>query len=1594
MPERRKPEDCRYRVEPRAPGEPARCGLVEQIAGACDAEATRVVPQTCLACCDAVPPSPERLNPVVASLLYVLTDELTKRGGDPKVDARRLAELQGWAVRNLSGAEAIGFAAHRPRVEGPCFHLGDPAGRRECSTPRGRVRVESFACHHPLHGQTTARECQACPDFDPRLNRREVTAWAVGVVTAPRQEPTLARCLESLAAAGWDAPRLFVEPGAEVPARFAHLPATRRESTLGEWPNWLLGLAELYQRAPEADAYLMVQDDTVFSRGVRAFLEADLWPAPRVGMVSVYCPEPYARPDRGWHPVEQRVGLAGALACILPNAAVRSLLCHPEVIEHRRRGVRHGLVDTDGVLGRWADREGLPIYHHSPSLAQHIGDTSTLWPGAPNSGVRHSSNFAGEDFDARDFLPRPADDPPPGAGGAWPAPRDGSGGARSSTAELLDPPLVSCIMPTADRREFVRIALELFRAQDYPRKELILVDDGDDPVRDLAESVPGVRYVRLEARATIGEKRNRACLQARGEVIVHWDDDDWYAPGRLRYQVAPIVADEADVTGLLGTHVLTLPGEFRTIDPDLHERMFFGGVHGGTLAYHRSLWDSGLRYPDANLGEDVGLLRQAIGSGRRLGRLANPGIFVYVRHGRNSWALDPGFFVDANGWSKGASPPGFPAAMLPALRRAADSRPGSQVDPPRPASGGAGPHRLDSPWETRVEVGGVAYDHALPARPAPGSRFEIGGRYARFRCRVAAPAEGPAGADFRVVGDGRLLAAAIAVAPDDSPRLIEADVRGVRVLELIAGGDDALWLDPALDAEPPVPGGGRLADCLGRAAIDLPAVPPRAERCIATVVSPGFAGYLDDMLGSLRANGGCPDAAVVVLAVDPDPECRRVAAKFGAALIPCAGLVAAGQSLKALLYSAARVVDAERFLCLDADMLVLGDLRPVFAALDACPEGVVLAVREGNGAGLADLDDALRRMYFGDPGDLARLTGGPGGEGRYPLVVNDGLFAAGRPAMLALDRTIRGWGAAPGWVDERRDVGWRNQLIFNLAVAHLDCGVELAPAYNIQLNSQDVEWAVGPSRPEARWRGGPVKVLHFNGLGRLKYPERKGHYARLADPPIAVEAPRTRDEARPDGAPAGPRLAPGPTGSIDLAKILAAVVVYDRHSTVSTWLRCWDASYRGRVPLAVCHTLPGDRLAAAAIRMARPDVYLPRTGRGGQDIAALRHVIRSAPGDWEALFWCTDDTIPMRRDFLDLFARRMAPGVGLVGLHFASQAAAGPIGPVHEHVRTGAFLIRREVAERLSFPAEAAGKRGCYEFEHADPVANLTAQVRALGYRVTSLRGDEPVAAWWELEDDPMWDVGHLGVHHPADVDGLWRRFAAAWGLPGPGLAAPRVLVLAHVFYEELWGELAAHLRRLPAPFDLAVNAVRGHVSAGWERSVIGEFPGARVNWSENRGMDIGGTIALLDGVDLSRYDLVCKVHTKMSAYDPVAGARWRQGMLRALFDDPAAVYAAFDDPAVAMLSSRDYLMDLMTVNRENCEALCRRLGLDPGLLDGEFVSGTMFWCRSSIFAALQRAGIDPGEFPGGYARDGTLAHAFERVFGVLARDRGIIVGR
>ena len=69
--------------------------------------------------------------------------------------------------------------------------------------------------------------------------------------------------------------------------------------------------------------------------------------------------------------------------------------------------------------------------------------------------------------------------------------------------------------------------------------EWIVLDDGSDPVEDCfkGHNLPMLRYIREPEKQNIGKKRNRLNQEAKGEILIWMDDDDYYPPSRVAHVV-------------------------------------------------------------------------------------------------------------------------------------------------------------------------------------------------------------------------------------------------------------------------------------------------------------------------------------------------------------------------------------------------------------------------------------------------------------------------------------------------------------------------------------------------------------------------------------------------------------------------------------------------------------------------------------------------------------------------------------------------------------------------------------------------------------------------------------------------------------------------------------------------------------------------------------------------------------------------------------------------------------------------------------------------------------------------------------------------
>jgi len=88
-------------------------------------------------------------------------------------------------------------------------------------------------------------------------------------------------------------------------------------------------------------------------------------------------------------------------------------------------------------------------------------------------------------------------------------------------------PLVSYIIITMNRSDELADCLANVREQDYPHKEIIVVDNGstDDTREAVSNNFPEVRYIYLENNLGVSGGRNKGTVAAQGEICIFLDDD-------------------------------------------------------------------------------------------------------------------------------------------------------------------------------------------------------------------------------------------------------------------------------------------------------------------------------------------------------------------------------------------------------------------------------------------------------------------------------------------------------------------------------------------------------------------------------------------------------------------------------------------------------------------------------------------------------------------------------------------------------------------------------------------------------------------------------------------------------------------------------------------------------------------------------------------------------------------------------------------------------------------------------------------------------------------------------------------------------------
>jgi len=211
-----------------------------------------------------------------------------------------------------------------------------------------------------------------------------------------------------------------------------------------------------------------------------------------------------------------------------------------------------------------------------------------------------------------------------------------------------DLPNVSVVCITRDRRLFMPILKYSYMIQSYPEEkmEIVIVDDGDDPIEDTLIGVPNVTYIRLTEKKTIGEKRNIGVSKAMYDIIAFMDDDDVYPNNSIIERTAMMLkspSKECAFCTTLPCYDIMKYSSFMNAPPltlTMSER-----VSEATLIFTRSFWEA-RKFSDIQIAEGDAFIR---GREHMCREISPQEVIVSLVHSTNTSSRKIPDFKEPNG---------------------------------------------------------------------------------------------------------------------------------------------------------------------------------------------------------------------------------------------------------------------------------------------------------------------------------------------------------------------------------------------------------------------------------------------------------------------------------------------------------------------------------------------------------------------------------------------------------------------------------------------------------------------------------------------------------------------------------------------------------------------------------------------------------------------------------------------------------------------------------------------------------------------------------------------------------------------------------
>jgi len=186
---------------------------------------------------------------------------------------------------------------------------------------------------------------------------------------------------------------------------------------------------------------------------------------------------------------------------------------------------------------------------------------------------------------------------------------------------VIDDLKITCLTVTKDRLELLKHAIDCYIAQTYINKDLLIASQSSDAVNANISAylqILGRKDIRLfpiDPAVTLGEARRIASIEAYGDIVCQWDDDDHYHPKRLSTQYTEMIRNNA-IACFYDSHLKLFKDEQSlywidwSIESDPWRRVLTGSVmffkkHEGQYLNIVNFYPSKSCYEDADFAEKV-----------------------------------------------------------------------------------------------------------------------------------------------------------------------------------------------------------------------------------------------------------------------------------------------------------------------------------------------------------------------------------------------------------------------------------------------------------------------------------------------------------------------------------------------------------------------------------------------------------------------------------------------------------------------------------------------------------------------------------------------------------------------------------------------------------------------------------------------------------------------------------------------------------------------------------------------------------------------------------------------------------------------------